>query len=385
MVVPLAIPFLEPDGLKVNSFPVVRAKGSLVPWNIHRVFLDQLLVLDRANISDSQLDTWYSIHLTWQNSVRERTALLQNPTHPDALMSIKKIIGGIMMRAAGLGGSPGRVFSLQNSVLNAVDTILFVDKVRYDDAAHTMVLDAFVLAEITPHVGAAFPPLFSQGVFQIQEQAGDMGLGLSTWKRLLPALAERCRTTWTHGPNCEYIQPDGSIRIPRELPAVAAVLGDWQGDPLCSCGRGKDVEGMMKNPVWRAFAPYVTRIALSPLFGVSHVEQILEWTDIKSVPQNFDPALAAQPGPPGPASPPSKPPPVCTNGSKTYTSGSNSSGGPGVAVGSAAAPVTMCEKCKKQESGNVKLLQCSRCKVAVYCSQACQKSDWKTHKMRCKN
>ncbi len=59
-----------------------------------------------------------------------------------------------------------------------------------------------------------------------------------------------------------------------------------------------------------------------------------------------------------------------------------------VAAESAAAPgvatCSKCSKCKKQESGGVKLLMCSRCKTAQY-SQACQKGDWKSHKLRCKN
>ena len=64
MVVPVAIPFLEPDGFKMDQFPVVRMHGSLAPWNIHRVFLDQLPILNRANISINQLEEWYGPHLS---------------------------------------------------------------------------------------------------------------------------------------------------------------------------------------------------------------------------------------------------------------------------------------------------------------------------------
>ena len=39
----------------------------------------------------------------------------------------------------------------------------------------------------------------------------------------------------------------------------------------------------------------------------------------------------------------------------------------------------------KSESGRMiaSLKTCSRCLVAVYCSDACQRSDWKAHKAKC--
>jgi hypothetical protein len=39
-----------------------------------------------------------------------------------------------------------------------------------------------------------------------------------------------------------------------------------------------------------------------------------------------------------------------------------------------------CEFCKKE---GVHLMKCSQCKVADYCSKACQKSAWKSHKVMC--
>ena len=48
-----------------------------------------------------------------------------------------------------------------------------------------------------------------------------------------------------------------------------------------------------------------------------------------------------------------------------------------------AAPRTdMCYYCRAQDS-EVKLLVCSRCKLAAYCSPDCQRKDWKFHKTRC--
>ena len=98
------------------------------------------------------------------------------------------------------------------------------------------------------------------------------------------------RTTWAHGANCDYRTAAGNPRVPRELPAVP---GD-QGVPLSSCGRGKlkDVEMWDRVlAVWRMLGWFVTRIALSPLFCVSHVEQILEPHDMFGMGRNTDSSL----------------------------------------------------------------------------------------------
>jgi hypothetical protein len=43
-----------------------------------------------------------------------------------------------------------------------------------------------------------------------------------------------------------------------------------------------------------------------------------------------------------------------------------------------------CENCVKQETPGDKLLQCSRCKWAKYCSTTCQRAHWPKHKSVCK-
>ncbi|PIL27076.1 hypothetical protein GSI_10215 [Ganoderma sinense ZZ0214-1] len=384
VVVPVAIPFLEPDGYKVNQFPVVGANGSLVPWNIHRVSLDQLPVLDRANISDAQLECWYGGYLSQPCSRRERIAFDDDLRRDDPLVNVKMTTSRIMMEAAGVGAPPQRVFGLKPNPRKDPDTFLFVDKIRYETASHNMVLDAFVLVlseDVLSRVKAALPHL-AAGPAVMHSPVLGWEREMYLWRRILPALAERCRTTWTHGADCEYrvVQADGSVRwqVPREL---SKGLGDsYQGDPLCSCGRGRDVnrEGIMGEGAWRVFAPFVTRIALSPLFSVAHVEHLLEPLDsIDSLIDldNDDEGIPC-PGPQAPA-------PVGAVASKTKTNPDVSGGG---ADGdSSGKSVLACDKCKKRAAGDVKLLKCARCKTALYCSQACQKGDWKAHKLQCKN
>ena len=381
----MAIPFLEPDGFKVNQFPVVRSNECLVPWNIHRVFLDQLPILDIAAISEAGQDSWYMGHFACHLSQRERPAYTSKDpgTEFDALVNLRLTVIGTMILAAGLDMPPQRVFSVQHNARKDADVILFVDKIRYDDAAHTVVFDAFVLVvseEMLQHVSALLPHLRAQGIRRVRVDGREKEM--AAWRRLLPVLVERCRTTWTHGPNCEYAQPDGSIRIPRELPKV-------QNDPLCSCGRGRDVDGMMQDGVWRMFAPYVTRIALSPLFGVSHVEKFFDPAEAMEMPPyglQEDWQGEIQSGSATPQGVLGAPPPVCAispAGSKPHNGdGDGDSNGPRAAM-LGTVPVATCNGCRKHESGDVKLLKCARCKTALYSSAACQKGDWKTHKLQC--
>lgn len=42
-----------------------------------------------------------------------------------------------------------------------------------------------------------------------------------------------------------------------------------------------------------------------------------------------------------------------------------------------------CLKCDPSEAFQKSLMRCARCQSAYYCSKACQKADWKTHKMAC--
>lgn len=47
--------------------------------------------------------------------------------------------------------------------------------------------------------------------------------------------------------------------------------------------------------------------------------------------------------------------------------------------------LTVCGNCFSVEKGRgVKMSMCSRCRMVHYCSQECQKKDWKVHKIRCR-
>ena len=200
-----------------------------------------------------------------------------------------------------------------------VDTIIFVTALRLDLASHGFVIDAQVLT-ISEHtarnVGDTLTAINPETRFI--EFYGEEAVA---WKQLLPAFAERCRT-WKHGQNCEYL---AEKKIPLSI--------EHHGDPLCSCGKGKDVTPeFRKEEAWRSAIPYVTRIAIGPLYGVPSVEHV---SGIVDGPVAADPS----------------------------------------------EPEKRCQKCGGP--GKPKLLVCGRCKGASYCSADCQKADWKTHKGTC--
>jgi len=148
---------------------------------------------------------------------------------------------------------------------------------------------------------------------------------VAAWKRLLPVLAERCRT-WRHGPNCEYLAKKS---IPLSL--------EHESNPLCSCGKGKDIsEAFRKEKKWKSATPFVTRIAFGPIFGVPYVEGVGGITDAMT--QELNKEL------------------------KECRDGCARCGGP----------------------GKPKLLVCGGCKTTNYCSAGCQREDWKKHKAMCK-
>jgi hypothetical protein len=304
-----------PDGMKLNPFPVINAKGLLHPWSIHRVNLSVLPILD---VKAKQLKKWLDPHVGSMMSTRERSLRKENGNDTltsvkDTLTSVKDTLQSIFVRASGIqGGSVQRLFAFRDNKTNNCDAILFIDELRFDLASHTIICDAYVLPlteALRTQNEHSFGTLLNQtGIISLAVSDDEM----RAWKQLLPSFVERCRTSWSHGANCEYTTAQGRIPLTEDVGA----------DPLCSCGRGQDVEGMFKVELWKEFAPYVTRAALSPLFAVSYLETVGRDPDAHK-----------------------------------------------------------CSVCRGR--GKPKIKACAKCKKVRYCSAECQKKDWKAHKPKC--
>ncbi|KAI0364270.1 hypothetical protein BV20DRAFT_956586 [Pilatotrama ljubarskyi] len=307
VVVPVAGPFLKPDGMKLNPFPVLGAGGAFHSWNIHRLLVSQLPVLD---LRAAEVKHWLNSHIASMLSTRERQ--LRKKQSPDVLMMVKDTIHSLFVTATGIQGRPAhRVINLRDEKTNNCDTVFFIPDLRYDLSSHTVVCDAYVLPltrALLRQIDRIFGELVHSGdMVSVSVFEGEM----RAWKQLIPAFVERCRT-WAHRDDCEYLKQQ---RVPLTL--------EMEATPLCSCGKGKDVEGMHKVEQWRKFAPYVTRIAISPLFAVSYLETV-----------GRDPEAHK------------------------------------------------CSVCRGH--GKPKLKACTGCRKARYCSQECQKKDWPRHKTQCK-
>ncbi|VDC05359.1 unnamed protein product [Peniophora sp. CBMAI 1063] len=315
---------LRPDGMAIDRFAVARSPttNKPYPWNIHRIGLTALPVVNTTQ-SSASIWAWLNSHVSLALSARELD--LRSRKAHNALMSIKDTMHSLYYHASGAKGPPKHIFQLMDG--DYCDMVLFVDKLRYDLASYTVVCDAFFM-----HLHPSVNDTITAGMGDILRSGGEEVVHVKIydgepelWKRLMPAFAERCRT-WEHTANCEYVTQK---RIPLST--------ERECNPLCACGRGQGIEdsSVMARPAWKKLVPLVTRIAISPLFSVPYLEPLRD------------------------------------------LSTSTPAGGKDLA--------TKCARCSKtggKDGGALKT--CSRCHVYKYCSAECQRADWKTHKMSCR-
>lgn len=296
--------------MAINRFPVVRNGGNTVAWNMHRVNMDRLPLLD---ISQTEQLDWLNPAVSGMFSESDRTARegrVERDLVLGDLYDMKDSLHVIFVRTAGIQSAPSTVFAL--NCQGRSDTLLFITGLRLDLPAHTVVADTFVLPMQQSLVGNLRQALGRlKGVVQVRITHDELIL----WKRVLPAMVERCRT-WEHKDDCLYRQ---SQRIPISV--------QYSQIPICECGRGLDTNTFKTRIEWRAFAPYVTRIAICPLFPVSYVESV--GGAVAELAQKFM-EMKGEP------------------------------------------PLNQCSKCGVYAGRNVKLLVCSKCKTSAYCSKACQ-------------
>ncbi|KAF9651598.1 hypothetical protein BDM02DRAFT_3138753 [Thelephora ganbajun] len=316
VVVPIAEP-LQPDGFALNRFPIPLTDKVEAPWNFHHLQLDRLPAL---NVSSRPRVGWIGPHLGLTMTDRER-ALREQDIRTDTLTNVKATIHAILVGAAGLQQQQSRAFGL--TVKGNTDTVIFIPTLRLDLTSHTLVADAYVLPLNPDRLRKVEKTLAAIiGELLHVELWGDE---VANWKRLLPVLAERCRT-WKHGPNCEFLTKKS---VPLSL--------EHGNDPLCSCGKGKDVSAaFMKEKKWEPATPFVTRIAIGPIFGVPYIERVGGFADTMT--QRISKDLEER--------------------------------------------RDRCARCGGP--GKPKLLVCGACKTTSYCSAGCQKEDWKKHKLMCR-
>src|SRR5258706_3623606 len=250
-----------PGGFSVLPLLVLRNHNQFTLWSLGRVQLDTLPL---ASLMDHSRNDWVQIHLSIASSRREsdlREDALRNSDVPKngpkhALADMKATITTMFCQFLALGGHQRfRVFGLYTRTPYDLNVIVFIHKMRMDPSAFTIVLDAYVL----PWRNSLLPKIMTleSSISRIQCSSDEQYL----WEMLLPALAERSRHGWHHRSECEY-NWNGNV-------LDTSGIGRQK---LCRCGEGKSVDGFREVKGWSHLAAFVTRVAISPLFAISYLE-----------------------------------------------------------------------------------------------------------------
>ena len=230
-------------------------------------------------------------------------------------------------------------------------TIIFATALRHDLDLGSIVLDTCVVPLTYSMMNDLYTPLANMqkrdacGIVLPEEES-------ILWKRLIPALVERCRT-WTHKATCEY----------QKIGGVAPLSTDEYETPLCSCGQGKNIPddfAKQDNGEWAPFAKYATRMAIAPIFSVPYVEPSMS---------EFRKGLASMES--GRLN-------AGVDSSSTRIGATSTT-----RVGSSAAPSISQEQCDNCGNTSGPFKKCARCGKTRYCNHACQKAAWKAHKKEC--
>ena len=310
------------------AHPLLQTLNGAILWNLPYLNLDLQPPLDVTQPGPLQ---WLVPHTSMMFSARQRH-LRENKTSPAlaserTLVELKDSLFSLFMHYSGVQAEKTSLFGISCPTAGGVHIVLLVSHFRLDLSSRTVVLDAAAIPlydELMPHIYESISTLTDMGLCQVYATEAEMGL----WKLLLPAWAERCRS-WSHKKGCEYV-------IAKRIPL--SVAGGKRC--LCSCGTGKFPANYLRGtPSLNGILKYAVRVAISPLFHSALVDDV--YNGIKS----------------------SEP-----KSSVAKTLESKSSGA--------------CIRCGTQHSD---LQLCSGCRLVQYCSRACQRVDWKSHKPICSN
>ena len=332
--------FTALDGDRFDSWTQMRFETGRPPlcWSIPRVRLEAQPLVSIPKKGDS---SWLRTFMgTTISDAETPVSSSDQGMTTNARYDLKQSLGTMFLSFAALNekySGQKKTFQLALPELG-VHTTIFATKMRFDLDLGSLVMEAYVIPFTTKRVKELLRPL------EALQKTEPLSIRVSNdettlWKRMLPALAERCRT-WNHKSSCEY-------------QAKGAPLSTEAGkSPLCSCGEGC-ISGAELAKLglkeWAPFAKYATRIAIAPIFPVPHVDSSM--SDIfkrarRNAPQSRNPVRS-------PAS---------------------------VSTGQTSGTLAKCRHCSKAKD---KLLVCGGCRKASYCAPDCQRADWKEHKKTC--
>ncbi|THH19043.1 hypothetical protein EW146_g2029 [Bondarzewia mesenterica] len=317
--------FSTAGGIFSDNFPMIFRGKTPTIWNIHRLYLKRLPALDLSQAKDmSRLKVYLALMLSDRESDQKGSGQNVKQDVHETLADLKESLHSLFFMHAGLEDRR------RSSVLGLIDpswggphTLFFVDDMRLDLSLHTVVLDACV----HPNTAMLIQPGMKTALRRLQEQesAAD-GRG-------------RMTTTANTSRPGTFLCPWSAPRAP----SAAAVVGRM----AMPSGEKKE---------WAPFAPFVTRVAVSPLFAVSYLDGVGGvFDDVQS--ENHDDVTGGHIRKREPA-------PSASNSREPSLS---------------ALQIEACEACGG--GGQPRLMLCTKCRKVLYCSAACRKVDWKKHKV----
>ena len=260
----VAVPiFTALNGDRFDSWTQIVFESGRPPlcWSIPRVNLKLQPLISFPKRGDS---SWLRTFMG--TTLSDAEGSLSKPgqaTTTNAKFDLKQSLNILFQSFAGLNekaNGPSKTFQLALETTGA-HTLIFATGIRFDLDLGSVVMEAYVVPFTVPRAKQLLQPLQSlqtTGPHVIRVSKDESTL----WKRMLPALAERCRT-WNHKSTCEY-QTKG------------APLSTEDGkSPFCSCGEGK-ISGAELAKLglkeWAPFAKYAIHVAIAPIFPVPYVE-----------------------------------------------------------------------------------------------------------------
>ena len=332
----IAVPiFTALDGDRFDSWTQMIVESGRPPlcWSVPRVNLESQPLVAFPKKGDS---SWLRTFMGTTLSAAERPLnSLSQATTTNTKYDLKQSLGTMFLSFAGLNENHSGLSKTFQLALepNSVHTLIFATSIRFDLDLGSVVMEAYVVPLTVPRVKELFRQLAA--LQEIEPRSIRVSNEESIlWKRMLPALAERCRT-WNHKAMCEY-QSRG-----------APLSTEKNQSPLCSCG-----EGIISGPElaklgakeWAPFAKYAIRISIAPIFPVPYLELCM--SDLQDLARQAEAQRRA-------------------------------------AAGSSASASTAAATCDHCGEAKDKLLLCGGCRKARYCGAECQKAHRKEHKRTC--
>ncbi|CAA7259327.1 unnamed protein product [Cyclocybe aegerita] len=248
--------------LSLNPFPVTVIQEVPNLLNAHYLKLSALPALDLTSLKSAE---WLRIHVGMSISTGERQhSTVKKPEEARAeertLIDVKQTLQIAITQFA---EKRQRIIGLINpNNRKGLHTLFFMNDIRLDLGAHTVVADACVVPLTESLVEKAKPLLYHLSKTRGFLPVNTLDEEVKALRKLLPLFAERCRT-WKHTEKCEYL-----------LKGIPAALDGFTQSPLCSCGKGKDLGAFGMAAQWKVLHSEATRVAISPLFTFSFMEDV---------------------------------------------------------------------------------------------------------------